>query len=1047
MCRQAPREIVSRAIPLNNKAKKINIETIVSQNVRGLKSDARLDELFCVIKSRNILAACLQETWRSGSEIIEYEQCRLITIGLDAAEQCSRGSQGVGIALNADGVEAWKAAGSVIHQNFGARVLAVRLLMRDVQQRDVGLFVVSAYAPVGNADEQVWDDYFENLSECIARKSNNDILVMGSDTNSSMGVADNTIDYHRHLGRFGLKHRNNAGERFASYLAINSLLALTTCFRKSQYGTWVHPRSKLPHQIDHIIVANEHFCRFTDAGRAPVLLDSDHRAVYCKLRVMARLKKRTPQRTRLLRSNFDCLADKVIADTFCKKVVDTYSSQVERGEAKYTRLAKSLTVATLETLPMKEKAQPGWFAAAELQITPLIENRNRAMEALFKRRTRLTHERLRSARQLLKRTVDQAKSTWIARQCADINTAMSRGAGTKRCWDAVSALRNGLSKCRPSTEKAMRKPDGSLCTTPAENAEVFRSHFEQLYGRPPEYDPTVLNLLQQHPTATNCDHPPTSDEIRDAMRRLKNKAPGESGLTPQAWKALASNDNAFNLLESVIQEFWATELAPTEWETGLLRILAKKGDLSLPGNYRGIMLLEAAYKIVCIILHGRLLPIQESLDHESQCGFRPGRGCADAVFTVKLAMKKRREHGLESWILFIDLVKAFDRVPRELLWDVLLKFGVPSKLVNLLKSLHANVNITFIVNDITQTIKCIIGVKQGDILGPILFTFYLAAIMITWRAIHTRPLCIFHSKQDYVLTGRKFSDQGDEVAVADSEYADDTAVLFVSRASLVTSTPDMIKHFARFGMSVHVGRGEQKSKSEALFVSAPLHCYDNPETYDGADLSDILLDDGTFIPIVALFCYLGSLLTRDCRDDADVEKRIEAAGGAFGALRKCLFSSTKLSFIAKRAAYTILILSILLYGCESWCLTEKLYCKLRTFHHRCIRSMCRVTRKHTRAHHISTIELLQRTGLESIDAIITRRQLRWAGHVSRMDYSRLPRRMLSSWVQHKRPRGAPQYTYGRGLVKALRKARIDTATWWGIAQDRNVWRDTINNIY
>ena len=135
-------------------------------------------------------------------------------------------------------------------------------------------------------------------------------------------------------------------------------------------------------------------------------------------------------------------------------------------------------------------------------------------------------------------------------------------------------------------------------------------------------------------------------------------------------------------------EFWSTGIAPTEWENGLLRILPKKGDLSLPGNYCGIMLLEAAYKIVCIILHGRLLPIQDSenLDHEAQCGFRPGRGCADAVFTVKLAMKKRREHGLESWILFIDLVKAFDRVPRELLWDVLLKFGVPLKLVQLLKS-------------------------------------------------------------------------------------------------------------------------------------------------------------------------------------------------------------------------------------------------------------------------------------------------------------------------------------------------------------------------
>ena len=91
---------------------------------------------------------------------------------------------------------------------------------------------------------------------------------------------------------------------------------------------------------------------------------------------------------------------------------------------------------------------------------------------------------------------------------------------------------------------------------------------------------------------------------------------------------------------------------------------------------------------------------------------------------------------LESWNFFIDLVKASDRVPRELLWNVLSKFGVPPKLIRLLQSLHAHVEVTFTVNEITHVIECIIGVKQGDILGPILFTFYLAAIVITWRAIH-----------------------------------------------------------------------------------------------------------------------------------------------------------------------------------------------------------------------------------------------------------------------------------------------------------------------
>ena len=95
----------------------------------------------------------------------------------------------------------------------------------------------------------------------------------------------------------------------------------------------------------------------------------------------------------------------------------------------------------------------------------------------------------------------------------------------------------------------------------------------------------------------------------------------------------------------------------------------------MPKNYRGIVLLEIAYKIVTNILNARLLMIEESLDHKSQCGFRPGRGCTDAIFTIKMAFKKRREHGLESWVLFLDLVKTFERVPREMLWEIPGKFG------------------------------------------------------------------------------------------------------------------------------------------------------------------------------------------------------------------------------------------------------------------------------------------------------------------------------------------------------------------------------------
>ena len=186
-------------------------------------------------------------------------------------------------------------------------------------------------------------------------------------------------------------------------------------------------------------------------------------------------------------------------------------------------------------------------------------------------------------------------------------------------------------------------------------------------------------------------------------------------------------------------------------------------------------------------------------------------------------------------------------------------------------------------------------------------------------------------------------------------------------------------------------------------------------------------------------------MSRDCTDEADVDARIDAAGNAFGALRDMIFSSTMVSMKVKKFVYVALILSILLYVSECWTLTEKLYDRLRYFHHRCLRNMCRVTRLHTRKHSISNADLMERTGLSSIDSYISLRQLRWAGHVARMDFSRLPRKLLSSWVNSKRPRGAPSMTYGRGLWKALKKAKITISEWPSLAQDRGIWRNRIRN--
>ena len=83
LCCSAPRLVVSQTKSLpcgtQNMAKvKLKSVKLMSQNVRGLKSSERLEEMFYQIDRRNILAACIQETWRVGNEILEHDGGRII---------------------------------------------------------------------------------------------------------------------------------------------------------------------------------------------------------------------------------------------------------------------------------------------------------------------------------------------------------------------------------------------------------------------------------------------------------------------------------------------------------------------------------------------------------------------------------------------------------------------------------------------------------------------------------------------------------------------------------------------------------------------------------------------------------------------------------------------------------------------------------------------------------------------------------------------------------------------------------------------------------
>ena len=182
----------------------------------------------------------------------------------------------------------------------------------------------------------------------------------------------------------------------------------------------------------------------------------------------------------------------------------------------------------------------------------------------------------------------------------------------------------------------------------------------------------------------------------------------------------------------------------------------------------------------------------------------------------------------------------------------------------------------------------------------------------------------------------------------------------------------------------------------------------------------------------------------ECRlnDEVEIASRIAKATKAFGALLGPVFKQQGIHPMAKKAAYTALVLNILLYGCESWILSAKSRYQLRCFHRRCVRIMLDTTCWKMISSGVHHADLYKRLDLEDISTHICRRRLQWAGHVFRMPEDRLPRKFLSSWVVNPRPVGRPVKTYGQCLNQDLDVIGL-RGKWGAVAEDRCAWRSKL----
>ena len=111
-------------------------------------------------------------------------------------------------------------------------------------------------------------------------------------------------------------------------------------------------------------------------------------------------------------------------------------------------------------------------------------------------------------------------------------------------------------------------------------------------------------------------------------------------------------------------------------------------------SWRGISLLDVMGKLFARVLNNRLQLVVEETVSDSQCGFRAGRGCVDMIFCVRQLVEKAIEHNTKVFLLFVDLRKAYDSVPRAALWCTLQRYGVPDVIIELVRSLHDGMSAT-----------------------------------------------------------------------------------------------------------------------------------------------------------------------------------------------------------------------------------------------------------------------------------------------------------------------------------------------------------------
>ena len=389
---------------------------------------------------------------------------------------------------------------------------------------------------------------------------------------------------------------------------------------------------------------------------------------------------------------------------------------------------------------------------------------------------------------------------------------------------------------------------------------------------------------------------------------------------------------------------------------------------------------------------------------------------------------------------------------------------MPAALVETVKKLYKNCKVKIKVGKKYAEVNYTTGVHQGDNMSPVLFLFVIQAFLDTLQ-LSSRPTRYSYFPENKNgnlnttkgrLISQNTSAKGSLFEFTSSFYVDDSFFVFETRQELLQAITELDKHFARFGLIMHLGSETTKSKSEAMFFPTSLKQARSDQTNNHVP-EELLLPNNKKVHFVSRFKYLGSIITPLLNEDAEIDARIKKAKSIMGA-SKYFFDNIDVDKRIKTEIYVAGPLNALLWGCETWNLTKDNLKKIMVFHHGAIRRILGIRWNQVREQHIKNHEIREiRCNIPNVDAFINKRTATYIGKVSRSNPESYPIKFLTAWIHGKRKNGAPQLTCNNSFAKVIEKIlppdkplsnkQAPLKEWLPLAKNESNWLEYIDTYF